>query len=154
MTDGEAMSHSRADTLLALETEIGVLARRMKRTWVSRAKEIHPDLHPTGYAMLAQLEHLGSPARQGELGCLLDLDKSATSRQVQLLVDLALVERTDDPEDGRASLLAVTEDGQRRVRRMVRSRRQVFLEALASWDAESLDDLARGLARYNATLGG
>ena len=38
------------------------------------------------------------------------IDKGAISRQVQHLVDLGLVDRTPDPADGRADLLAASDD--------------------------------------------
>ena len=39
------------------------------------------------------------------------MDKGAVSRQVQHLVDLGLVDRQPDPDDGRATLLAASADG-------------------------------------------
>ena len=44
------------------------------------------------------------------------MDKGAVSRQVQHLTELGLIERTPDPADGRAALLAVTDDARRRSR--------------------------------------
>ena len=39
-----------------------------------------------------------------------DIDKGAISRQVQHLVDLGLVDRVTDPDDGRAMLVSVSDE--------------------------------------------
>ena len=42
-----------------------------------------------------------------------NIDKSAISRQVRLLLELKLIDRQVDPDDSRANLLIATEEGAR-----------------------------------------
>ena len=50
---------SRADTVRALEHEVGVLIRRVRRAIGERARAVHPDLQPMSYLMLAHLAESG-----------------------------------------------------------------------------------------------
>jgi DNA-binding MarR family transcriptional regulator len=134
-----------------IESEVGVLLRRVKRVLGERARAVHPDLHPIVFHTLSHvLEH--GPLRAARLVEELGVDKGAISRQVQQLVDLGLVERAEDPDDGRASLLVATDDARQRVAAMTRSRRARFESRLGDWSDADLDRLATLLARYNASL--
>jgi hypothetical protein len=53
------------------------------------------------------------PRRAGALADAVHSDPSTISRQIGHLVKLGYVERTADPEDGRATLLAATDEGRR-----------------------------------------
>ena len=80
------------------------------------------------------------------------MDKGAVSRQVQHLTELGLIERTPDPADGRAALLAVTDDARRRMADVHRHRRKYLDERLADWSDEDLRAFVDMLGRYNASL--
>ena len=95
---------ARNDDLRRIEAEVGSLIRRVKRVMGERAREVHPDLHPMTYVILAHLADHG-PMRGADLSGAFEMDKGGVSRQVQALVDLGLVERQPDPEDRRAILL-------------------------------------------------
>ena len=56
------------------------------------------------------------PQRSSALAAAVCVDPSTVSRQIADLVELGLVERRADPQDGRATLLAATEAGQARHR--------------------------------------
>ena len=142
---------SRTDALLDLEREIGVLIRRVRRVIGIRARAVHPELQSTAYLMLGHVRDFG-PLRASALCEAFDLDKGAVSRQVQHLEELGLVERTPDPEDGRATLIAVTDDALRRLEDVAEHRRKWLDERLGDWSASDLARLAEGLGRYNATL--
>ena len=94
----------------ALEHEMGVLVRRIRRLIAERARLVHPDLSPVGYSMLVALNDSG-PRRASDLVDLFSIDKGAVSRQVGSLLELGLIERSPDPEDRRAAILAITEEG-------------------------------------------
>jgi DNA-binding MarR family transcriptional regulator len=100
---------NRAESLAAIEGEVGVLIRRVRRVIRERARAVHEDLQPASYLLLAHLAELG-PTRSSVVVETFDVDKGAISRQVQQLVDLGLVERSPDPADGRAMLISVTPD--------------------------------------------
>jgi DNA-binding MarR family transcriptional regulator len=142
---------SRADELGRLEQEVGVLIRRVKRVIGERARAVHPDLQPASYLMLTYLRTSG-PQRSSVLSDQFGVDKGAISRQVQHLFDLGLLERTPDPEDGRATLVSASSDAVRRMQAVDRDRRRWLEEQLAEWSEDDLRDFVSGLARYNAAL--
>ncbi len=151
MTTRIADRTDRTTATRTLERELSTLIRRLKRVVAERAVEVHPDLQPAAYWILTHLEHHGSQ-RAATVAEHLELDKGAVSRHVQHLLDLGLLDRTPDPDDGRATLLALSEDGARRLSAVDQHRRQWFGEALGSWDDDELAGFAAGLSRYNRTL--
>ena len=62
------------------------------------------------FPILKLLSHQG-PLRLSALAQVLGLDASTVSRHAQQLEDRGLLERTGDPDDGRASRVAVSERG-------------------------------------------
>jgi DNA-binding MarR family transcriptional regulator len=142
---------SRADTLGRLEREVGVLVRRIKRVIGDRAQAVHPDLQPASYLMLAWLAEEG-PLRAATIVESFNIDKGAVSRQLTHLADLGLVTRVPDPEDGRAVLVAASEDAVRRLADVASHRRKWLDERLGEWSAEELSAFVETLARYNAAL--
>ncbi len=141
----------RAETVRLLETEVGVLIRRVRRVIHQRAQSVHPDLMPASYLMLAHLADSG-PVRSSVLAGTFGIDKGAISRQVQNLVDLELIDRSPDPDDGRATLLSVTDDARTRLGEVAQHRRKLLDERLGDWSDDDLNDLVALLARYNAAL--
>lgn len=137
--------------LRLVELEVGVLLRRARRAVVERAQSVHPDLQPVGYLVLAQVEADG-PVRGSSLCGVLELDKAAVSRSVQHLLELGLVDRTPDPEDGRATLLSASDEGRRRIRDVDVDRRTALGERFAGWQEGDLMAVADSLHRYNATF--
>lgn len=144
---------ARPDALRELEREVGVMIRRVRRVIGERARLVHPDLQPGAYLMLGYVVDHG-PLRASVLSSVFDTDKGAVSRQVQHLVDLGLVDRAPDPDDGRATLITVSEEGARRFHEVVAHRRKWFDERLGDWTPGEIRELAGSLRRYNAALGG
>jgi DNA-binding MarR family transcriptional regulator len=142
---------SRADELGRLEQEVGVLIRRVKRVIGERARSVHPDLQPASYLMLSHLVSSG-PQRSSVLSERFGVDKGAISRQVQHLCELGLLERTPDPEDGRATLVSASPDAVTRMEALNRDRRRWLDEQLAEWSEDDLREFVTGLARYNEAL--
>lgn len=141
----------RADTLRLLEREVGVLIRRVKRVIHERARTVHPDLQPASYLMLSWLADSG-PVRPSAMVESFSIDKGAVSRQLQHLVDLGLVDRIPDPDDGRASLVSISEDARRRLQVVAADRRAWLSQQLGGWSDEELTGFATTLGRYNETL--
>jgi DNA-binding MarR family transcriptional regulator len=90
------------------------------------------------------------PRRAGTLAEAVHSDPSTISRQVAHLVRLGLVERTADPEDGRATLLAATDEGQRVFEENRRVRIERIAEMLEHWEAADQRKLADLLARFTS----
>ena len=80
------------------------------------------------------------------------IDKGAVSRHVQFLSELGLIERSPDPEDKRAALLAITDEGRRRLAEVGALRREKVEAMLHDWTDQELEGFVRTLTRYNAAL--
>jgi DNA-binding MarR family transcriptional regulator len=145
------MTADRQDTVLRIEEEVGVLIRRLRRVIAERAHEVHESLHPSQFVVLNHLAEHG-PLRASAIVGHFAMDKASVSRQIQHLIDLGLVHRTPDPEDGRATLLSVSDEGRRRLSDVAAHRRKLLDERLGDWDDVELAGFAELLARYNATL--
>ena len=139
------------ETMRALEHEMGVLVRRIRRLIAERARMVHPDLSPVAYSMLMALNDSG-PRRASDLVDIFSIDKGAVSRQVGALLDLGLIERSPDPEDRRAAILAITDEGSRRLGSIADMRRREVLERLSGWSDEDLRAFVDVMARYNNAL--
>jgi DNA-binding MarR family transcriptional regulator len=139
------------ETMRALEHEMGVLVRRIRRLIAERARMVHPDLSPVAYSMLMALNESGS-RRASDLVGLFSVDKGAVSRQVQSLLELGLIERAPDPEDRRAAILSITEEGSRRLASIAAARRSEVIDRLAEWSDEDLQAFVSAMARYNSAL--
>jgi DNA-binding MarR family transcriptional regulator len=139
------------EAFVRLEREIALLLRRSRAISTRLAGELHPELDGAAYGLLALLQDTG-PLRASDLVARLGLDKSTVSRQVANLVDLGLVDRTADPVDGRAQVLAPSPEGSARLARIRAARRARWEADLADWPADDVATLAELLARIN-TIG-
>ena len=134
-----------------LEHEIGLLLRRIRRGIAERALQVHPELNPTSYTLLATLSDFG-PRRAADLAELFAMDKGTVSRVVRQLLELGLIERSPDPEDGRASILSVTAEAERRLAHMYELRREMLAQRLADWGPDDIEHLASELGRFNSDV--
>jgi len=141
----------RIEHLRDLEQEVGVLIRRVRRVIGERSRAVHAQLQPASYLMLGYLVSEG-PMRASAMAEAFDIDKGAISRQIGHLEELGLVERTPDPEDGRASLVSASAEAVRRLEDVANDRRRWVSEQLADWPEERLALLAGELASYNEAL--
>jgi DNA-binding MarR family transcriptional regulator len=136
------------EAFVRLEREIGLLLRRSRAISARLASELHPDLDGAAYGLLALLQDAG-PLRASDLVLRLGLDKSTVSRQVASLVALGLVDRTADPDDGRAQVLTPSAEGAARLARIREARRVRWEEDLSDWPAEDVATLGALLGRLN-----
>ena len=132
-----------------LEREIALLLRRARVISQRLSRELHPDLDGSAYGLLSLLQDLG-PLRAGDLVARLGQDKSTVSRQVAKLAELGLVDRSADPVDGRAQVLAPSPEGSARLARIREARRSRWQADLSDWAADDVATLAELLARLNA----
>ena len=116
-----------------------------------RALQVHPELNATSYALLATLGEFG-PRRAAVLAEMFAMDKGTVSRVVHQLLELGLVDRSPDPDDGRAAILAVTDEANRRLAHMHELRRELFGVRLADWAPDDIEDLAAQLGRFNVAV--
>ncbi|AUY54743.1 MarR family winged helix-turn-helix transcriptional regulator [Streptomyces sp. CB01881] len=88
------------------------------------------------------------PCSAADLGREVGLDRTTVTRRADRLERAGLVERRPDPADGRATLLALTDDG-RTVIAATRQRLATGIEhALAAWPEADARDFARLLRRF------
>jgi DNA-binding MarR family transcriptional regulator len=132
-----------------VELELALLLRRARAHYGDVARDVHPDLRATAYALLGRLLDTGG-SRASELCDYFGLDKGAISRQLQLLEEIGLVARTVDPLDGRANLVALTEVGAHRLNAAREGRRAIMRQQLARWPEQDIVVFADLLERFNA----
>ena len=146
-TPGGAGPDSHA-AYVALEREVALLLRRSRAISGRLAGELHHDLDGAAYGLLVLLDDAG-PLRASDVVARLGLDKSTVSRQVASLVDLGLVDRAADPDDGRAQVLSTSEEGHRRLSRLRDARRARWEADLSDWETSDVATLAELLGRLN-----
>lgn len=144
---------TRADLLAGLDGEVAVMVRRIRRVIAQHARDVHPDLQTASYLLLAWLANNG-PQRGSVVADQLGIDKGAISRQAQHLEELGLLDRSADPDDGRAMLLAASEQAVARLAQMRDERRQKLDERLGEWSEADLASFVHQLGRYNSALEG
>ncbi|MFE9770939.1 MarR family winged helix-turn-helix transcriptional regulator [Streptomyces sp. NPDC005931] len=148
VTSGVSGSGMDQPGFLALERELTVLLRRARANQGEMAREVHPDLESSAYGLLVRLDECGRQ-RATELAGYIGVGKATMSRQLRALEELGLVAREPDPADGRAWLVALTEEGRDRVRRVREARRERYARRLADWDPGEVSELARLLNQLN-----
>lgn len=128
-----------ANALFGFGKQQASFAARMSKTGIDRSAIV----------LLKNLLHLG-PSRSRALAEAVHSDPSTVSRQVAALVSDGLVERRADPEDGRASLLAVTDHGVRLLEEQ-RARFALSIARMVShWDPADLDTFVGLFERFLA----
>jgi DNA-binding MarR family transcriptional regulator len=95
---------------------------------------------------------LDGPMRLSAVATALHLDASTVSRQVRSLEDRGLLERTTDPDDGRASRVTVTSQGLRSLEEGGARRRALIGEVLADWDDADRETLRALLHRLSVAF--
>lgn len=98
----------------AIYKNIGVALHSTARAWRKRADAIAARLglsEAAGWALLT-LQHTGDGTHLATLADAMGLEGPSVSRLLTTLINAGLVERRDDPADGRAKTLHVTAAGQ------------------------------------------
>jgi DNA-binding MarR family transcriptional regulator len=101
----------------------------------------------SAHILLFTLSHEG-PMRLSDLAAAVHVDASTVSRQAAQLVTERLLVREPHPEDGRASVVALSDAGRRAVEAMRRRRRVFFDRTIADWSDEDLQRFTQLLQRF------
>ena len=131
-----------ADTFVELMRSF----QRAKARYLALAEH---DVEWSGQIVLRLLANHG-PMRASEIAGCLRSDPSTVSRQVAAMVKDGLLERRADPEDGRASILALTPKADTVIAEHDRLRLSHFAEMLADWNEGDLSRFAALLHRFTA----
>jgi DNA-binding MarR family transcriptional regulator len=126
-------------------------ASQLQHAWIMQAWQDQPGLHPAAAMLLSDLAKNGE-ARPSELAKRRFVDLSVVSRQITQLSAAGLVDRRPAPEDGRASLVSVSEKGRAELARWRGNYLEFMEKALGGWDDERVTDLTGRLAEMNADL--
>jgi len=96
--------------------------------------------------LLGHLQRLG-PQRMSDLAAKACLDQSTVSRHLRHLEDQGLVDRSPDPDDRRATLLALSDGGVAALDRAVQARADLIRSATADWSDADRQALAHLISR-------
>jgi len=137
----------------AVSTALIRLVRLLERGRAQYQAENPDAVERATYLLLVHLVK-GGPQRAGALAEAVHSDPSTISRQIAHLVKLGHVERTADPVDGRATLLAATDEGRRVFEENRRLRNERFSQILAAWSEADRATLAKMLGRLAGDIEG
>nr|BFE46887.1 hypothetical protein GCM10017745_03140 [Saccharothrix mutabilis subsp. capreolus] len=144
------------ESQLAQAERIGMALVRLNKMHACVAAHLSKTgVDKASFVLLANLSQLG-PSRSSALAEAVFSDPSTVSRQVATLVKEGWVERRADPDDGRASVLAVTDAGQRLLDERRAQRNKAIARMLADWSEEDLsafiDHFERFVGDYEKAL--
>ncbi len=145
-----ALSHDAevvSDDLVAVSDSFVRLMRAFARTKAQLLDAAQHDVEWSAQMVLRCLANSG-PLRSGGIADRLQADPSTVSRQVAALVKDGLVERRADPEDGRASLLVLTDQAGEVLKRHDDLRYQHFASMLSGWSERDLAKFATLMSRF------
>lgn len=143
-----ADSTGRDERIAQLAEEIARMQRTLGRARGQLLRKARENVEWASQILITYLAG-GGPMRLGALAATVQSDPSTVSRQVAGLVRDGYVERRPDPEDGRAVLLAVTEQGERAYQDYVRVRAERYADILAGWSTGDVAALATLLHRLD-----
>src|SRR5215217_1669231 len=139
------------DTALQnVEHQISLFWRRARAISNQLSRQVHPDMEPAAYGLLTVIRREG-PIRLTDLAMNIGVGKPSVSRQIAFLESIGLVSKEADPLDGRAQAIRLTPKGEEKMHQVQDARREVFRERLGEWPVEDLQELARFIAKLNAT---
>lgn len=104
-------------------------------------------LEPGTFWLLKTLAGQGAMRVTDLAGCT-NLDTSTVSRHVSQLQKSGLIERTPDPDDGRAQRVEPSAEGQRLLTEALDRRRILLRQSLEDWESADINELNRLLARF------
>jgi len=130
------------DALMSLMMALG---RRLRQKQPGDAVDF------SAFPILKLLSHQG-PMRVSALAQVIGLDASTVSRHVKQLEDRGLLERTEDPDDRRASQVTVSEQGSSCLSAGFAARRGVISHALDELSADERETLRDLVSRVVESL--
>ena len=127
---------------LAAAEEVGrAMARLFRAASRAKAHDVASGGDYHAVPLLITLREAG-PLRANELADAVWSDPSTVSRQLAMLVERGYVERSPDPADRRATLVALTERGSAVLDARMASRRRDLALMLAHWPPGQVRRLA------------
>lgn len=142
-----------ADDLIAeLEAELTDFWRRGRVRARERSSQIHPKLDPSCYPLLMSVARR-APVPMSDLVANLGVGKSTVTRQVDAVERLGLVVRHPDPDDARARVIDLTDDGRARIQAVFAREMPRWRSQLAKWEPGDIRTLIDLLRKLGVSLG-
>ena len=137
-------------TYEVIERELTRLMRSLEHAHrrMLQAGDVPHHLERAAHRLLAHIVD-GGPVRLSVLAELACVDTSTASRQISQLEAQGLVARQTDPADGRAALLAATDDGAKLLLRTRAARGRFVRELVGAWPSTDRKELGRLLTQFN-----
>lgn len=141
------------DDLVRIEAAIGVIVRHatLPSTWTSMFERAGvtptPGVDRSAYPLLVRIARHG-PIRPSIIAQQTGVKISTISRQLAELERHALVKRSVDPSDARASVFTLDAAGRDLLDRLRTVRRELLASRLEHWSDRDLDRLATLLTRF------
>lgn len=133
-----------------IEQQLTKVMRRSNAIHVSTASG-EVALERSSYGILCLLADEG-PQRLGSIASAFHLDPSTVTRQAQTVVKLGLAAKKTDPGDRRATLLSLSDFGERSIKEARDFRRNALDLLLGEWAAGDVEEFARLLGKFNDTI--
>ena len=133
-------SHEPATAEDALAVLLMSIGRRM------RMRNDDDLVDPAQMPLLFALSCRGA-VRLNDIAHSTQLDASTISRHVKQLLDKGLIVSSPDPEDGRARLVEISNEGSKVLSRTIEHRRRIVAEALTDWTLDERESLRLQLNR-------
>lgn len=109
-------------------------------------------LDRAGATLLHKLDVAGDALRITALAEMLGVDAPTVTRKIQQLERDGLVSRHPDPDDKRATQIALTTAGRRTLERLMKVRRAWLENLLREWSDADLASFATLLGRFSEAL--
>jgi DNA-binding MarR family transcriptional regulator len=128
-------------------------AAQLQQAYLTQVWQVERGMHPAATYLLSDLAKHGE-ARPSELAKRRMVDISVISRQLSQLSASGLIVRRPAPEDGRASLIQVSERGLEELARWRVQYLGFMSRALGGWDEARISQLTELLSAMNEDLRG
>lgn len=149
--ESDEIAAEQAEVLVTLQHQVAVFARRAEQTRLGGLGPLRNSMDRAAYLLLNRL-HREGPMGVKALAAGMRIDSSTVTRQVAPLVEAGLVSRATDPEDGRAVVLKLSEEGLERLRDVRDSRRDLMGVLTREWSEEEVAEFCSLLTKFNAAL--
>lgn len=117
----------------------------------SIAPKVHPGMESVAYPVMFLVHRLG-PIGISDVATMLHSDVSTVSRQVSGLVSHGLLGKAPDPNDGRATLVSLTDAGRDALDDVQASRGEWFQGLLDGWHADEAHAFTNQMQRLGDAL--
>jgi DNA-binding MarR family transcriptional regulator len=139
------------DRVTAERVSLGLIrVMKLMQAMRQHAPRIHPVVDAAAYPVLFHLA--AEPRRVSALAECVHSDVSTVSRQVTTLVGHGLLEKVSDPEDGRAQVVRLSDEGQTLLAEIHTQRNAWFASLMEDWTDSEADQFAEHLERFASNL--